>query len=617
MDCLNRLMQICTPSELGLLQCLANLIPSIVQGKPIAEMLNYLQNEDFVNCLKLFVIKLHVALNIELKELSRDDDLFLPQFCQMFHVEVCLYLILSETEYERTEVFCRMGGVTVNLLQKEGPNGVITALLYHAEMVKASLNEPTNLTSYPFRARPCESSRRVLRCKVSENSLPRFSSLRPSSSFMTMPSPHQAYPPSPCNIFITMPSNTAHYSNLAVSGNPSSGENYSSMGNPYNKVSPPDLGGFNSNDAANSNSIQVPQKYATISASSPVLPPSSGSSRQHHQPIPQPKQSGLGPQRPPALQIPLDEPSPSPQDSQYYPQFGGSSSSPIHLQQQAMQASGLPNPQYMQRTQSVSSFSPGVPPSLSQYGVSFMEPPSLPSLSMPAPQSLSRSTLPSSMPSFIPPPPQFASPYGTSIPQPPPSSYPYVSLPSFGDSSVMPPSALFSFGDSASAASKPKPPQSQPLPASVSSQRPPPNLLQAPKPRSSQIPDKKPPSYQVPQYSWSNLEIEYDLSRRERNDPSYSGHSKRQRSHSNTHKSRRSFKASKVYCHRCTYNIDRDLIYSYVKCECDVCNRCMVVHGLTFRRYPSCPVCTRKLSESEIEILIVLSDSVKERSYHH
>jgi hypothetical protein len=171
LNALQEMQPACGPKAQVSLESLRQLVMMASHKQITVESLGfYLQNEDFVLSLKTFIKKLLKLLDMQFSELSREDTAgFLPRFCKIFYVEVCIYWVTSLHCYERTEVFSRQSGQTINIYQAGIPTGVTSGLLYHEECFKADTGRPVNLYQYPFTSLPnLVLMRKVVMCTQAE-----------------------------------------------------------------------------------------------------------------------------------------------------------------------------------------------------------------------------------------------------------------------------------------------------------------------------------------------------------------------------------------------------------------------------------------------------------------
>jgi hypothetical protein len=83
--------------------------------------------------------------------LCKDDWTILKRFCCIINVELTIYTILSDHEYERVEFCSPKSGIVVDVYQRLTSAGALElGLLYHGEQVKTDNMQALVLTSYPI-----------------------------------------------------------------------------------------------------------------------------------------------------------------------------------------------------------------------------------------------------------------------------------------------------------------------------------------------------------------------------------------------------------------------------------------------------------------------------------
>jgi hypothetical protein len=112
-----------------------------------------------------FVAKPAVRAHIKQGVLTKDDHPVLDHFSSMLNVDLTIYTILSDQQYDRTEFSSPRPGIVIDVYQRLHSSGVLeTGLLYHEEIVKADNMQDVVITGYPFACYPSLDKVRSVHC---------------------------------------------------------------------------------------------------------------------------------------------------------------------------------------------------------------------------------------------------------------------------------------------------------------------------------------------------------------------------------------------------------------------------------------------------------------------
>lgn len=136
------------------------------ENKPVKKLQANLSNPDFCTDMKAAIIELmsrifqsdaEIVRNIRSgAELTRENEVLISKFCELFNVEVCIYWIDSNSStYDRFEYFSYMdGSLIINIFQQRGLlSNTITGLLYFDEIIQSDNGVLKDYKVFPFRGK--------------------------------------------------------------------------------------------------------------------------------------------------------------------------------------------------------------------------------------------------------------------------------------------------------------------------------------------------------------------------------------------------------------------------------------------------------------------------------
>jgi hypothetical protein len=108
--------------------------------------------------------------------LQPDEIIALSRISALFNTELCIYQLLSDEHYERTEIFIDKPGLIVDMYQLQSDTATESGLVYHDDVMKVDLSQTTPQRRYPFVCQPAKDIMAVVRCSKDEYT-PRMSNL--------------------------------------------------------------------------------------------------------------------------------------------------------------------------------------------------------------------------------------------------------------------------------------------------------------------------------------------------------------------------------------------------------------------------------------------------------